>query len=115
MRSRLIILNGTCLEVAEQNRDYLDAQDIDWVADDSFHSLRPESVDSIIADADALILPAALRDVPVADQLARYERLKALSIAASGYEWLDVDAATECGVVVAHAPVLWRSVPARRP
>lgn len=104
-KPRLVILNSTCLEVVEQHREYLDAQGVDWVADASFHDLQPEDVDKVIADADALILPAALRDVPLSEQMTRHQRLKVLSIAASGFEWLDVSAATECGIVVTHAPV----------
>jgi D-3-phosphoglycerate dehydrogenase len=104
-RPRLVILNSTCLEVVEQHREYLDAQSVDWVADDSFHNLKPGAVDKVIANADALILPAAIRDVPLGDQMTHHQRLKVLSIAASGFEWLDVSAATECGIVVTHAPV----------
>jgi D-3-phosphoglycerate dehydrogenase / 2-oxoglutarate reductase len=104
-RARLVILNGTCLEAVAEHREYLDAQQIDWVADASFKALSSEAVDTILSGADGLILPAAIRTVPYPEQMFRNKRLKVLSIAASGYEWLDVSAATDCGIVVTHAPV----------
>jgi phosphoglycerate dehydrogenase-like enzyme len=56
-------------------------------------------------EADALILPASLRHLPLAEHMERHKRLQVLSIAASGYDWLDVEAATRCGIVVTYAPV----------
>src|SRR5687768_3742356 len=104
-KPRLLILNPTCLDVIEAHRDYLNAQPIEWLANESFRQLKSEEVDALLAEADALILPASIRQLPLAEHMQRHPRLKVLSIAASGYDWLDVEAATRCGIVVTYAPV----------
>jgi phosphoglycerate dehydrogenase-like enzyme len=58
-----------------------------------------------LADANALILPSSIRTLPSAEHMERHSSLKVLSIAASGYDWLDVDAATARGIVVTFAPI----------
>ncbi len=104
-RPRLVILNPTCLEVVEAHRAYLDASGMDWMADAAFRMLREEQVDGVLAGAEALILPASIRSVPSASQMARHRSIRVISIAASGWDWLDLEAATANGIVVAFAPV----------
>jgi len=104
-KRRLVILNPTCLEVLEAQRAHLDQSGVEWVADPSFMSLRAEDVDATLAGANALILPSSIRTLPSAEQMRRHASLKVLSIAASGYDWLDVEAATANGIVVTNAPV----------
>ncbi len=100
-----MILNPTCLDVLDEHRDYLDSRDVSWTADAAFRSLRPDQVDDVLAGAEALILPASLRYLPLAEHMERHTSLRVLSIAASGFDWLDVEAATRCGIVVTYAPV----------
>lgn len=104
-KPRLVILNPTCLEVLEAHRAQLDASGLDWRAEPGFCTLRESEVDSVLQDADGLILPAAIRDLPRAEHMRRHASLKVLSIAASGYDWLDVESATEHGIIVTNAPV----------
>jgi D-3-phosphoglycerate dehydrogenase / 2-oxoglutarate reductase len=101
----LLILNPTCLEVVESHRAHLDASGLDWHADPGFCALRESQIDSVLQGADALILPSAIRDLPRAGHMRRHRSLKVLSIAASGYDWLDLNAATANGIVVTNAPV----------
>lgn len=103
-RPRIVILNATCLDILEEHRAWLDSQDWDWVAKESFRSLRLDQVDAILEGADALILPAMIRNLPLAEHMERHTSLRVLSIAASGFDWLDVPTATRCGIVVAYAP-----------
>lgn len=103
-RPTLVVLNPTCLEVLENHRAYLDATGLDWVGRPEFAALSPAQADAVIASADSLILPASIRNLPSPDQMAANRRLKHISIAASGYDWLDVDAATQHGIVVTFAP-----------
>jgi len=104
-KPRLVILNPTCLEVLAAHRAYLDQSGVEWVADPSFMSLRAENADATLAGADALILPSSIRTLPSAEQMQRHSTLKVLSIAASGYDWLDVEAATKNGIIITNAPV----------
>ena len=103
-KPRLVILNPTCLEVLAAHRGHLDQSGVEWVADPAFASLRAEDADAALAGANALILPSSIRRLPSAEQMQRHPSLKVLSIAASGYDWLDVDAATSRGIVVTFAP-----------
>jgi D-3-phosphoglycerate dehydrogenase len=104
-KPRLVILNPTCLEVIEAHRSRLDTLGLEWRAEPGFCALQERDVDAALEHADALILPAAIRDLPRAGQMRQHASLKVLSIAASGYDWLDVKAATENGIVVTNAPV----------
>ncbi|MBI4601531.1 MAG: hypothetical protein HY721_06160 [Planctomycetes bacterium] len=104
-RPRLVILNPTCLDVIDAHRDDLDARGVRWAADPAFRSLQPDQVDQVLAGAEALILPSALRSIPLAEHMERHPSLRVLSIAAIGFEWLDLETATRCGIVVTHAPV----------
>lgn len=104
-RSRFVILNGTCMDILAEHRSYLDAQDWEWVADDRFRDIKPDEFDAAIENANALILPTAVRNYPLAEHMERHQSLRVLSIAASGFDWLDVEAATRNGIVVTYAPV----------
>ncbi len=104
-KPRLLILNPTCLEVIEAQRAYLDQSGVEWVANPSFMALKSADVDAVLEGANALILPSSIRQLPSAEQMQRHPSLKVLSIAASGYDWLDVDAATARGIVVTFAPI----------
>lgn len=105
LKPRLLILNPTCLEVIEAQRAYLDQSGVEWVANPSFMTLKSADVDAALEGANALILPSSIRQLPSAEQMQRHPSLKVLSIAASGYDWLDVDAATARGIVVTFAPI----------
>jgi D-3-phosphoglycerate dehydrogenase len=104
-KPKLVILNGTCLDVLDEHQAWLDAQEWEWVADDAFRTLRSDQVDAALQGANALILPAAIRNLPLVEHMERHTSLRVLSIAASGYDWLDIAAATRCGIVVTYAPV----------
>lgn len=104
-RPTIVILNGTCLDVVDRNREWLGRFDAHFVIDQDARRLGPAQVDKYLRDADALILPAAIRTLPHREHMERYGRMRVLSIAASGYDWLDVAAATEYGIVVTYSPV----------
>lgn len=103
-KPQLVILNPSCLDVLEAQRAYLDTLPVRWQADDFFRTLKPADIDRVLDAADALILPASIRTLPAAELMQRHASLKVLSIAASGYDWLDVPAATRNGIVVTNAP-----------
>jgi len=104
-KPRLVILNPTCLEVLDAHRARLDSLGLDWHGDSGFGTLCESDVEGLLEGADALILPSVIRDLPRAEHMRRHASIKVLSIAASGYDWLDVKAATENGIIVTNAPV----------
>lgn len=100
-----MILNHTCLDVVENNRDWLESLDVEAVANQSFRTLKPDGLLALFSEADALILPVALEGRLLERDMENAQRLKTLSIAASGYDCLDVPAATRNGIIVTYAPI----------
>jgi phosphoglycerate dehydrogenase-like enzyme len=101
-KPRILLLNGTCLDVADAHRDWLRTLEADVVVDQAFRQLSAAQLDDIVRDADAVIGPPA---TPLSgDNFPQYSRLRVISFAASGYDSLDVEAATRAGIVVTNAP-----------
>jgi D-3-phosphoglycerate dehydrogenase len=104
-KPRIAVLNATCLEVVEDLRGWAESLGIDLQADRSLGTMSVDDVDRAVVGADALILPSSDRArFPAAEHMARHRSVRALAVAASGYEWLDVAAATRAGIVVTNAP-----------
>src|SRR5687768_9715286 len=97
-RSNLVMLNPTCLDVIDRYRPWIESLNVRLIAEDRFRSLQDGDVAGILDEADGLILPACLRGLPGPQHMANFPKLKVLSIAASGYEWLDIDGATRNGI-----------------
>jgi D-3-phosphoglycerate dehydrogenase len=103
-KPRLVVLNGTCLDVVDDYRDWIASQGVELDAQQSYRSLNEVESLGVTRDADAIILPADFRGFPHEQHMRACPRLKVCSIAASGYEWLDLDAATRHGIIVTFAP-----------
>lgn len=103
-RPRIVLLNATCLDVLAHHRAWIDSLGIELVAEESFRHLKLADVDAVMEGADALIVPATIRSLPHAEHMERHATIKVLSIAASGFDWLDIAAATRNGIVVTNAP-----------
>jgi D-3-phosphoglycerate dehydrogenase len=103
-RPRVLLLNPTCLDVVDQHRAWVEEQGVELLADQAYRTLPEHQLVELLMQCDAVILPSAVRQFPNAKQLADCPNLKLCSIAASGYEWLDVDAATRNGIVVCFSP-----------
>lgn len=101
-RPRLLVLNATCLDIVEDHRNWVEACSVDLIADQAFRKLQAADLPALLADADAIVLPAPC---PIGAEQMAATMLRSIAIAASGYEWLDMKAATECGIVVTNAPV----------
>ena len=102
-KPKVYVLNGSCLDVADDLKEWMDSTGTEAVIDDSLRTINDDNADELVSDASALILPAAVK--MTSERMRCYKKLQALSVAASGYEWLDLPAATENGVVVTNAPV----------
>ncbi len=102
-KPRILVLNGTCLDVAGSYAQWFASLDAEIVTDPSYRQLKPDQVNDVLADAHAAVVPAATPILPT--HMASSPTLQALSLASSGYEYVDVEAATRCGIVVANAPV----------
>lgn len=98
------ILNQTCLAAIEKLDGWERSLRVTVHADRSLATLPAAEIDPLLATADAVVLPAAHRPLTTAGEMARFPSVKILGIAASGYEWMDLDAATRHGIVVTNAP-----------
>jgi len=105
MKKRLVILNPTCLEVLESHQQRLSRLPVEIVARPEFQILRESQIRDILADASGVILPSNLRERPSEQEMREAKNLEVISIAASGYDWLDVEAATRLGILVTYAPI----------
>ncbi|MEX0653866.1 MAG: NAD(P)-dependent oxidoreductase [Phycisphaeraceae bacterium] len=105
-KPRLLLLNATCLDALAPLRPWLADQPVTFVADPAMVRMHAEALDAAVAGVAGLILPSGERyRFPVEAHMARHTSIQVLAIAASGHEWLDLDAATRHGIVVTHAPV----------
>jgi phosphoglycerate dehydrogenase-like enzyme len=103
-KPNLVVLNGTCLDVVESQRAWIESLGVRLLADQSNRTSGEVETRALIRQAHAVILPAGLRSAPSDELMAESKRLRVCAIAASGFEWLDVAAATRHGIVVTYAP-----------
>jgi phosphoglycerate dehydrogenase-like enzyme len=100
----LLVLNPTCLDVIDQQRSWIESQGVELLAEQSYRTATSQQLLDLLKQSDAVILPTAIRNFPFQEQMSQSPRLLTCAIAASGFEWLDIDAATRCGIVVSFAP-----------
>lgn len=103
-KPRLLILNASCLDVLDSERSWIESLGFELMADRAYISLDVPGTLKLLQNCQAVILPAHHRMMPNDQQMQQCPRLLVCSIAASGFEWLDVQAATRHGIVVTYAP-----------
>jgi D-3-phosphoglycerate dehydrogenase len=101
--ARILVLNGTCLDVADDYQAWLASQPAEIVADPSYRHIGPDGIADVLSGAQGAVLPAPTPVLP--QHMTSILSLQVLSLASSGYEYVDIEAATRCGIVVANAPV----------
>lgn len=106
---RFLILNPTCLSLLDRHRPWLESMGVEVVTDpesDSVdHSMRGRSLQHLACGCDALIGPGTGPLRLDEDIASPPSRLKVISLASSGYEWVDIAAANRRGILVTHAPI----------
>jgi phosphoglycerate dehydrogenase-like enzyme len=95
-----LLLNGSFLDVLPHVQHHLIAAGLDVVTGPEYLVLPAAQRREVLASVEVVFGPAALRP----EDLAAATRLKVISLASSGYESIDVEAATARGVVVTNAP-----------
>jgi len=100
----LAILNPTCLDIVESQRQWLQNQGVQVLADPAYRKFSAAQIRDVLRQANGVVLPAAVRTVPSEHDMAEAKQLKVCAIAASGFEWFDLEAATRQGIVVTYAP-----------
>ncbi len=103
-RPRLRVINGTCLEVAEEFQGWVESQGIELVANREVNPYNVEEVIEGCGDFDGIIGPFYC--LITSNFFEALPRLKVLSLASSGYDAIeDPMAASRAGVVITWAPV----------
>jgi D-3-phosphoglycerate dehydrogenase len=88
----------------ERHRDWLTSRGAEVIADPSFLCLAGDQLEPLLADVHAVVGPSsALRVLP--KHMDNTPTLQVISLASSGYEWIDIEAATQRGIVVTNALV----------
>jgi len=103
MNPHILILNGTCLDVFDDHRAWVESQGVDAVAESRFRGLSRADLAEVLRNAHAVVGPAAAPILP--SHMASNCELQVISLACSGFEYIDIEAATRNGIVVANAPV----------
>ena len=102
---RALISNGSFLEVQDRFLDRLGRSSVQVIPHNHTVSMTDWEVHELGIDADIIFGPSAGLD---ASLFEANRNLKIISIAASGYEGVDLDAATGVGILVTNAPSpLW--------
>jgi D-3-phosphoglycerate dehydrogenase / 2-oxoglutarate reductase len=97
----LLVLSGTCLDVVESQRQWVESLGVELHADQANRHLTYDQMGEAFKHCDGAVLPSST--VPDAAQMAAAPRLRVCAIAASGFERFDLEAATRNGIVVANA------------
>jgi phosphoglycerate dehydrogenase-like enzyme len=101
-KPRILLLNGTCLDVLQENQSWIRALDAQIVAEDSFRQVDEQRLAELLTDADGIIGPLGVR---LSDShFEKAPRVRVVSLASSGFDSVDLAAARRSRVVVTNAP-----------
>jgi phosphoglycerate dehydrogenase-like enzyme len=95
-----LLLNGSILDVLPHVRQALADAGLDVTTGPEYFALSPAERRDVLAMVEVVFAPGPL----TMEDLENARRLKVISLASSGYESVDVEAATARGIVVTHAP-----------
>ena len=95
-----LLMNASFLDVLPRVRRSLDDAGFDVITQPDYFALPDAERRGVLATVQVLFGPGPFSRA----DLERAPRLKVISLAASGYESVDVEAATERGIVVTNAP-----------
>ena len=105
LKRRFLVLNGSCLDRLKVHRPWLEEQGVEVVGDPSFKRLNADQLDGLLQGVHAVIGPAAANVRLLPRHMRETPTLQVISLASSGYEWVDEAAATGCGIVVSFAAI----------
>jgi D-3-phosphoglycerate dehydrogenase / 2-oxoglutarate reductase len=102
-RPRFLVINGSSLDLIEVHQEWVQQQGADVTASPDFKKLTQAQFEQHLEGMDAVIGPAAAAVELTPRLMETHQGLKAISLASSGYEWVDMEAATRYGIVVMFA------------
>jgi len=95
-----LLLNASFLDVLPHVQHHLTTAGFDVVTGPAYSVLPAAQRRDVLANVEVVFGPAVFTP----EDMAAAPRLKVISLASSGYESVDIDAATACGIVVTNAP-----------
>ncbi len=100
---KFFVVNGSSLDLIDVHKPWLQQQSVDVLADPSFKKMSQAHFAEQLDGAQAIIGPAAATIELTPQLMDDNPALQVISLASSGYEWADIDAATRRGIVVTFA------------
>ena len=104
-KPRVLLLNPTCLDVVDSHQDWLAQLPIDLDAKQSYRQITQPQLRLLMNEAEGIIFSHTAKRPIRAQWLGESSRLRVISLAASGYDGLDLNAATSAGIVVTNVTV----------
>jgi D-3-phosphoglycerate dehydrogenase / 2-oxoglutarate reductase len=102
-RPRFLVINGSSLDLIGVHQEWVQQQGVDITASPGFKKLTQAQFEQQLEGMDAVIGPAAAAVELTPNLMETHQGLKVISLASSGYEWVDIEAATRYGIVVMFA------------
>jgi phosphoglycerate dehydrogenase-like enzyme len=99
---QIVVANGTCLDIFNDNLDWIRSLNAEIVADESFRNVDATQIGGLLSNAHGLIGPVPFQLSHAHLQMA--PRLRVISLASSGHDSIDLEVASRCGIVVTNAP-----------
>lgn len=99
-RVSALLVNASFLDVLPHFRQSLEETGFDVITAPEFYALPPDARRNVLESIQVVFGPGPF----TGEDLVTARRLKVISLASSGYESTDVEAATQRGIVVTNAP-----------
>jgi len=103
MPPKILVLNSTCQDVIEDHRAWATSQGVTIVTDPAFRMLSSDRLPEVLKNAQGVIGQAVVPILP--EHMAAATSLQVISLAASGFEYVDIPEANKYGIVVTNAPI----------
>ena len=102
-KARFLVVNSSSLDMMETHRPWLEPQGIELIGNVSFKQLKQDQLEPLLRDVLCVVGPhhAGARILP--RYMEQHPSLQAITLASSGHEWADIEAATRNGIVVTYA------------
>ena len=98
-----LLLNRSSLDLIETHRQWLESQGVRLIGAPSCEQLDGDRLAHLMGGAHAVVGPPPAPVQLLPEHMAASQTLQVIALAASGYESVDIEAATHHGIVVTHA------------
>lgn len=105
VKYKIAVFNKSCIEVLPYCHNDFDNLQVEITVPNDINHITRSEMEKMAMESHGIILPGPIPDFPNVETYRKSKKLRVVSIAASGYEWFDVTAASNFGIIVTNAPV----------